>query len=135
MPSIYEALAGIVLADATIAGLIGTRIYHEKSPDRPTFPSIVFEEVGNRAAQSRDGFSALRFADFIFNIYVDEGSKSTNGETLKNKLLRVLTGMQGSYSGVDIHGISFEDDNMSWLDADQVWAIEQSYLVQYIQPD
>lgn len=134
MASIHEALKNIIVGDATINALIAGRVYLFRAPDKPTFPCIVLEEIGNRLEQSRDGSNNLRYMDLLINIYGLEGTYTTTGETLKKSLMNLLTGKQGTFSSVDIHGILFEDDNVEWLDADQVWAVEQSYMVMYIQP-
>ena len=139
MASIWEALKTVLTSDSTVASKVvsggTTRIHLSRAPDKPTFPCIVLEELGNRLEQSRDGSSKLRYMDLILNIYVQENDLLASGELLRKVITALLTGKQGTSAGVDIQGILFNDDSVDWLDADQVWAIEQSFLVMYIQPD
>ena len=134
MASIYEALRSIIVADTTINAQVAGRVYFEKTPDQPVFPCIVFEQFGSRAEQSRDGFSKLWYAEFNFNTYVSKDSLLAVGEVIRKQMMALLCGKQGTFSSVDIHGILQQDENVSWIDADQVWAVEQSFTVMYLEP-
>lgn len=57
--SIGELLTAFLLADATIASLVGTRVYPLRLPQKPTLPALVVTRIsGERIGQLRGAASA-----------------------------------------------------------------------------
>lgn len=59
MTTIVEQLRTYLLADATIAGLVGTRIYPAKLPQDPTMPAIMYQYIDGNSDISTDGPTGL----------------------------------------------------------------------------
>lgn len=52
---IETAIRSLLLADTTVAGLVGTRVYSGILPQRPTFPAIVLTKVDKLSDVILDG--------------------------------------------------------------------------------
>jgi hypothetical protein len=52
---IETAIRGLLLADATVAALVGTRVYTGIMPQRPTFPLVVMTKVDKLSNVLMDG--------------------------------------------------------------------------------
>lgn len=59
MTTIVEGLRTFMLADATIAGLVGTRVYPNILPQSPTVPAISYQFISGTDDVTTDGPSGL----------------------------------------------------------------------------
>lgn len=57
--SIIDDLRTYLLADATVASLIGTRMFPVKLPQNPTFPAVMIQTISGERVHSTDGASGL----------------------------------------------------------------------------
>jgi len=57
--SIIDDLRTYLLADATVASLVGTRIHPVIIPQKPPFPSVAIQTISGQRVHSTDGASGL----------------------------------------------------------------------------
>ncbi len=57
--TLETALRAYTLADATVAGLAGTRMYPAKLPQGPTLPAIVYQRIDTRRQHDMAGPDGL----------------------------------------------------------------------------
>lgn len=119
MVEIYRALRAFLLADATIATAVGTRIYPIKLPQAPVFPAITIMRVSAPRANVLKGKASLARPRYQIDCWMWEKSSTTaftDSQTLGGAVMARLEG----YSGVmtdpstspptDYHtGVTFDD--------------------------
>ena len=57
--SLETAMRAYVLADATVAAAVGTRMYSRKPPQTPVVPYIVYQRIDTRRQHDMDGPDGL----------------------------------------------------------------------------
>jgi hypothetical protein len=82
-----------LLADATIAGLVGTRIYPLLLPQSPTLPALTYQWISLVPVHSMDGPSGLVARRLQVDCW---GSTYLAIETLAEAVRNRLDGYQGS---------------------------------------
>lgn len=96
---IYAALA----ADATVAGMVGTRIYPEAAPDEADLPLVVYTV---RAGEEVDGSAAMRSTTVTANCYA---SSDATAEALGAAVQGVLDGFDGNDASYLARGLYLSD--------------------------
>lgn len=102
MTGIVEALRDYVLADATVSGLIGARMYPAILPQDPTMPAITYQIISGDSVISHDGPAGLENP----TIQIDCWAATYSGmDALFNAVRKRLNGASGAFSGVEVQGI------------------------------
>lgn len=105
---IDDALRTHILGDATISGLIGTRLYPQMAPHDVTRPFMVYERTATDRLRSHDGPSGLSEAVFAYNLF---DTRFSGVKALADALRKRLDGFTGTVSGVDIRAVFVEDES------------------------
>lgn len=98
---IYAALAG----NATVAALVGTRIYPEEAPADADLPMIVYTV---RTAEGIEGSAPLLRCTVTANGYA---ATDATAESRGVAVRAVLNGFDGNGSGVQVRQLSLSDSN------------------------
>lgn len=109
---IEEALRTVLLADATLSGLIGTRLYPVKLPQEPTLPAGVYTNVApGRRVYTHDGDSGLRRKRIQFTWFGEDGASPAYdvARSVAAAAAAVLSGLRTTVAGEVIQGIFIED--------------------------
>jgi adenine C2-methylase RlmN of 23S rRNA A2503 and tRNA A37 len=78
----------VVASDATLVGLIGTRIYPEEAPNSVTYPYITFSKVRTESNKAKNIVSPLDMIKVTFFIYSNNYDTSENvAIALRNNLI------------------------------------------------
>lgn len=102
MTDIAQGLRTFLLADATIAGLVGARMYPTKTPQNPTTPYIRFSLQSGESFNSTDGPSGLENPVF----QIDAIDTTYAGATAVADAIRLrLNGYAGDMGGVEVQGV------------------------------
>lgn len=100
--------AGVVVrtllaADATVAGLIGARIYPEEAPDEADLPLIVY---GVRLQEAVDGSAPISPASVDVHCY---GATDDASQALAVAADGALAGRSGTSGGTTVYSLVLED--------------------------
>lgn len=117
-----------MVADATILGLVSTRIYPAKLPQNPTFPAVTYQRV------SRQGVGTFATAAKLPAILLQVDSWALNYEDSKTLAAAVQTALdnyRGTVDGHTIQAVILESDSDIFEDAVQppVYRVEAEYRV------
>lgn len=131
MTNIAQGLKTFVLADATVAGLVGARMYSTKTPQNPTTPYIRYGLQSGQSFNSTDGPSGLENPVFQIDAIADTYAGAV---ALYDAIRLRLNGYKGDMGGVDVHGVFLvrqydlpydEPTELSGRSADyQIWNAE-----------
>jgi len=112
---IEQALHDALLADATVTGLVGERVYYGKAKQDTVSPYIVITKQSAPRMHSHDGASGLVNARFTFEIYaVSYLSVKTIAAAIQS-VLQGYSGTMGGAGGVYVNGCFYEDEtDLSW---------------------
>lgn len=118
MVEIYRALRAFLLADATIATAVGTRIYPQKLPQNVTYPAITILRVSAPRANVLHGPASLARPRYQIDCWMQEKSGISAFEVAQDLGSAVLNRLE-AYSGVMTDpttamdydtGVTFDDE-------------------------
>ena len=95
--SIASSLRAKVLEDATVSGLIGSRMYPNHAPQNPTYPLLVYRRRETRRDYSMDGPTELVMSLYEFVAYSSDYGEAW--ETM-NAVISHMDQFRGSSGGV-----------------------------------
>lgn len=91
--TIRDLIRDYVLADATVASLIGTRIYPDQLPQKVTYPAAVILSVDIVRPNPLRGVASLASARVQFDVYASPGNGQSSraradaaGTAIRNRL-------------------------------------------------
>lgn len=117
-----------LVADATVTGIVGTRIYAEEAPQEAAFPLIVFAHIGN-VDQFRSGNNGrVNKAIWLVRVVAAGSSVEGNVKTVANRFDPLLLQQNVLYGGVLINYVQHDQDHVR---ADSQEGIPFSYLGSY----
>jgi len=119
----------LILADATVLGLISTRLWYEYEPQGPTNPSGVYHITGANRELTHDGASGLAVAHFEFTWYAatDAAAKAV-AEAVRAAINGLGLIVQGSTT---FCCIELQDESSGHEDFTGLYFRNQSFYVTY----
>lgn len=103
------ALRSILLADAGVAALVGTRVYRNKLPEKVSYPAIRYQLISKPWAEHRTLEGPADYVKPRFQI--DCWATEPDGElTLAQAVFRALEGYHGMIGSLRIDPIEVEDE-------------------------
>ena len=106
--SASKALRARLIDDATLSGLVGTRIYPGRAPQKPTLPYIVYHRISTiRSATLDAGNTKVPEVRLQCDVIATTQSEV---ETILNQMRLVMDNFQGTSSGVVVLGVSVSDE-------------------------
>lgn len=106
--SASKALRARLIADATMTGLVGNRIYPGRAPQKPTMPYIVYHRISTVRAATLDTGNA-KVPEVRIQCDVIASSQS-EVETVLSRMRIVMDNFRGTSSGVTVLGVSVDDE-------------------------
>ena len=97
---IEMALRVVLLGDAGVSSLIGSRCYPVEAPQAPIYPLVIYQEITNESEYAMDGPAAFARARFQFDC---DAKTAIESQALKRAVRDALGGFQGK---VAIPGLS-----------------------------
>lgn len=97
MAVIEELLRAQLVADGTVGGLVGQRVYPMVAPPNGTLPAIVYQKISGVRVQSHDGPTGLARPRFQFACMA---ATYTAAKGLANAVRACLDGYSGTTDGV-----------------------------------
>lgn len=124
-----------LVADATVTGIVGTRIYADEAPQGATFPLIIFAHIGN-VDVLRSGSNG-RMAKLIYLVRVVGMGSSTSGslKTVADRFDTLLLVQNVTVDGVRIAYVQHDQHHIRKDSSDGVpLSYLGSYYLVFTQP-
>ena len=120
--TIEEVVWYKMVNDATLAALVGTRVYPLLVPQDATMPAIAYQKISSTKHQAHDGSSHLARSRFQFTVEADDYATAKATATAVKTCWDSFAGYVGSTTeGLTIQGTSIEND----LDGENIGATAQ----------
>jgi len=106
---VEEALYALLSADATITGLVSTRIYPILAPQNAALPYVTYQVAASRHVHSLDGSSGLAFASVQINC---NAASYSVAKAIAEAVRQELQGYAGTpvVDGTEITGVIWDSD-------------------------
>jgi len=108
MSVIEEAIRNKLLNDANVSALVGTRIYTNEIPQKPTYPVILYEQINSERDFTMQGPSGIVTTSIQIRAY---DSNYSGVKDLTTKIRQVLNGLTETILGVNIFGIFLQNES------------------------
>jgi hypothetical protein len=129
--NIGKLIYAVVASDATLVGLVGTRVYPEEAPNTVTYPYITFSKVNTQPTRVKNIVSPLDMVKVTFFVYSKNYDTSENvAIALRNK----FDNLRGTYNSVNLDWCIFEyettgdpvmEDKIYWIAIDFLFKINR----------
>lgn len=106
--SASKALRARLIDDATMSGLVGTRIYPGRAPQNPTLPYIVYHRISTIRSATLDAGNT-KVPEVRIQCDVIASTQSAV-ETILSQMRIVMDNFRGTSSGVTVLGVSVIDE-------------------------
>jgi hypothetical protein len=117
---VEEALTTKLRADATVAALVGSRIYPVKAPQATTSAYLVYDLLGGEDHTAHDGFGGLRSGRISYSCCAPKyGEAKAVAEAVRG----ALAGWKGVQSGLEIAVPQTYEDEDLWDDTLSLYVI------------
>lgn len=127
---IGDAIYTIFSQDATIAGLVSTRIYPDIATQTAAYPFIVYGVEGTEPSDTKDGVSRLDVVTVSVMVYAK--SYSTAGE-IASACRSAFDRYSGSAAGENIQSVRFVNQMSHQMELDKhIFIVEQNYNVRLL---
>lgn len=94
---VEEALVSELLADATVGGLVSTRVYHLQLPQKPTYPAITYQRISTTQGDIMEGVDTRTQV----RIQVDAWGRSVSSvKGIADACRTLLAGKRGAFGAV-----------------------------------
>lgn len=99
MANVFYAVRSFILADTTVAALIGTRLYPIKAPQGGTYPLVTMQKIVELRSHHLRGTQTLAAPRYQIDAWVKEsGSSFTVAQTIADAIRRRIDGFAGVLS-------------------------------------
>ncbi len=98
MPSITEAIRLELVGDATVAGLVGSRVHWDKAARTSEVPYVVLSRISSEMTHHQGGPSGYDRFDMDATVYA---ASAASRETIVGAILNAIDGTDGTIQGVD----------------------------------
>ena len=112
MTDIAEYLPAALNTDATLAALVGTRIYPLKRPQNCALPAITYQRISAPRVTSHSGDSGLLNPRYQFNCWSESYLEA---RSMAERLEKLFNGKSGMFPGAQA---SFVDNDLDDSDAE-----------------
>ena len=124
--SIASDLRTFLLADATLGGLIGTRLYPLKLPQDPTVPAMTFQWISGQRAHAADGAVGLASPRVQFDCWAETYLEA---EAVFEALRKRLDGFRGTAGSSRVQGAFFETERDDYEDEGRLYRRSADFFI------
>ncbi len=121
---IGKAIYSLLTADATVSGIVGTKVYPYLAVEDIAYPYIVYTEEALEPTDTKDGVSELDTVTVQIELYSET---LTELNTLADAVRTELDRYSGSNSGLTIQSVHFQAQDSGYSDVDRVYLMIQQY--------
>jgi len=126
MTTIAAGLRTYLIAGATVATLVGTRVYPSKLPQKPTLPAISYQRISGDRVHSTDGASGLARIQFQIDVW---GSTYGSVDALFEAVRKRLDGYRGAVGAIVTQGIFLERERDMYDDEAELYRRSADFTV------
>lgn len=126
--SIASDIRTFLLADATLGGLVGTRVYPVKLPQDPTVPAMTYQWISGERHHAASGAVGLASPRIQFDCWA---KTYLEAESMLEALRKRLDGFSGTAGASKIQGAFFETERDSYEDASRLYGRSADFFVWY----
>ncbi len=121
--ALYAALTG----DATLTGLVGTRIYPVIIPQETTMPAIRYTRISTASVSALTGDSGMEDARMQIDVIAESVSSARSvAEAVRGAIKR----MRGTYASTDVRDVFLEDESgPDWDQETRRYRITADYIM------
>jgi len=124
---IGKAMYSILTTDATVAGLVSTKVYPNTVPKDVAFPFVVYTTINTTPADTKDGVSPLDEIQVQVDVYSTSYDTTT---TLANACRGALDRYSGTVASQAIQRIRFVGELEGEYEEEVgVWWKSQDYMI------
>lgn len=127
-----NAIVQILLADATVSGIVETKVYRNEAPQRDSHPYVIIEVENVDPGNSKSGVSA---ADYVFLNVISYAATQAELDRLTEAVRTALDDKAaGTYGEVEIDQLRFQGENDfdEQIENRTMYAVDQSYMMRVI---
>lgn len=106
--SASKALRAKLIDDATLTGLVGTRIFPGRAPQNTKFPYIVYHRISTVRPATLDTGNA-KVPEVRMQVDVVASSQA-EVETILSRMRIIMDNFRGTSAGVTVLGVSVDDE-------------------------
>jgi len=122
-----KAIYKLLSTNANVTAIVSTRIYPDMATQDAAYPFIVYSHEDTTPTNTKDGASPLDADNFNVQIFA---KTYTQAQDLAAKTRTALDRVRGTYEGVNIDHIYFDNQQSIDMDFDNhIYAIIQSYII------
>ena len=103
--SLEKAVREVLTDDATVSGLVSTRVYPQRRPTGTALPAIVYQNVFTHESEALDTQSGVRRTRMSIDVMDDTYGDT---KTLRNAVETALVNYTGTLQSETIHSIRLE---------------------------
>lgn len=128
MAEAEKAIIDILLADAAVTALVGTRVYFATAPQAPVLPYIVMYRISAPRVHSLEGPSGLAAARIQIDMYAKSGASARAvGEAVRV----ALDCFRDEQSGVNLQCVLLLDEMDGYSEDPELRYVTHDYRVWY----
>ena len=106
--AVGKAIYNILANDSDVAAIVGTRIFPQKVEFTERMPSITYFVVGTTPNNTKNGVSTY---DYVTAQITGFGTSYSQAQDLATKIRTALDYVSGTYAGVVVDKIFFENSD------------------------
>lgn len=126
MSQIEEAVYNILTNDATVAGLVSTRIYPVVAPQDVALPAIAYQRISDLPWYAHDGDVGLARCRLQITAMDDDYS---GAKSLAAAIKAALGGYNGTAATVRIYGALLDNELDDKGLTDDIYSVIQDYMI------
>lgn len=126
MSTVEYDIKDLLLADGTVSGIIGTRIWPNKLPQGAELEAITYTRVSGVRLKTLKGLAGLARPSFQIDCWAE---KYTEVKTLANAVRAVLDGYQGTVNTIRIDRIQILNEVDDFNPELHLYRVIQDYEV------
>lgn len=130
MTQIEEGLGAFLAADATLTGLVSTRIYSMRMPQTPTLPAVVFYRISNRRELVQNGDAGYARTRFQIDCW---GSTYSSVKGVADAVRQRMQAYSGTMSGLTVQRVAHLNDNDVFEEDTEIFGVSMDFEIWHLE--
>lgn len=126
MADVEEAVYAILVGDAEVSALVGTRVYPQVIPQDAALPAVAYSRISARRVKSHSGPSRLARP----RVQVTCSAKTYGAaKALAAAARGALDGFKGTAAGLDVQGAWLDNDGDEYGDDGELRSVRMDFMI------